>query len=244
MILGYENEEIVKLAVENQSYHFDGVVQYNWKENKLFGCSMSQNEQENPLNPFIEVFRLKQGEQGIIEYNCKECYVYDDDMHQECCAEFYASEFFEDDFSDNFEDELRKQIREVLWNNFEDLDICESIYLKISEICDSVVVYQQKIFNNNYKQNCIDTLEDTCYEYGFPSNINKDCLTSEIDALALDLEQSIDSVYMYNDEKKINFIQENKLNKALDLLKEEKLSECLEILNNSECYCDEWGLGL
>lgn len=276
MVLGFDPSEIVKKAVESQSYMADGVVQYDYKNRTIFSASFTTGTLENPANPFIEIYRLRQGEytEGVCDF-C-DC-IYDDEefiqkMKRECDPEEYqelypgreecqkevAIDLLCENFYDEIqEDDIRMQIRNVIDSQIGDqIDKLETIYLRISEICDSTQTYQQKIFNNNFVTDIIDELEDEFYENGFPENFDESyILAGEIDHIAMDLQLTLDSVqdhYLDQTERwgeseyddRIKFIQDNKLHEALHLLENAKLDECLEILNNSACYCDKWGRGL
>ena len=277
MIFGFDVNEIVKLAIENHSYMADGVVQYDYKDRKIFGAPFTTGTLENPANPFIEIYRLHQGEYTQNVCNCCDCpYVDEELLHklqeeytpeeykelypgmEECCEDAAFEMLCENFYDDIYEDDIRQQIREVINDQIgEQIYKLEKIYLKISEICDSTQLYQQKVFNNNFIMNIVDKLEDDFYENGFPENFNESyILAGEIDRISTDLQGTLDYVqdgYLNLLEKwgdgqayedRVKFIQKNKLHEALYLLQDHKLDECLEILNNSECYCDEQGRGL
>ena len=217
MILGYTNDEIVKLAVENQSTHFDGVVQYNYQNGKLYGCSMSQGESENPLNPVIEVFRLHQGERGSLECNCDNCEITDADEHEECCMNAYIDYNFDEDFEYYFQESVERQIREVLNEYFgETLDKLEEIHLLCSDIAEPWKYTEHRV-NNNYKTDILDVYTDSAIEYGFSTTE-----TTPLGYLDSDVQSLIN--YEYSDNET--------LQKVASLLKDEKLDDALEILRS------------
>lgn len=236
-MFGYDNEEILKLAIENQSSHFDGVVQYNYQSGKLFGCSMSTEEIENPLNPFIEIYRLPQGEMGEIDCKCWEngdCPFYFDDRFDEefideygnnrisCCIDGVLQDF--DDEKEKIRESVEYQLREIISNVVsKDLDKLNKIRLKFYELFKSTVEYQQEKFNNNYEINVIDNLIDNAIDKKFILEDSKTLLSGDIDYI-IGLFDKIDDISKYYTKElelagKVKIaLLDNKLDDALKLL--------------------------
>lgn len=192
-MLGHSNEEILKLAVENQNEHFDGVVQYDYETQKLFGCSMSSNTLENPLNPFIEVFRLHQGERGEIDCKCSDCPYrkngkFDDEMIDEfggtrieCCIDGTLENY---DIREEVEENIDFQIRDVLSDHLsETISTLNNIRIAISDIIaphDYIKVRQE-----DWETKCLDNYVDSAIDNGFTTNIEPNqYLDAEIEHLA------------------------------------------------------------
>lgn len=224
-MLGYSDEEILKLAVENHNSHFDGVVQYNYETQKLFGCSMSQNETENPLNPFIEVFRLHQGEQGEINCKCSDCPYekngqFDDEMVDEfgctriqCCIDGTLENC---DIREDIEEDVEFQIREVLSDHLsETISILNDIRIAISDI---IAPYNYiEVRQSDYEMRCLDNYVDIAIDDGFTTTIKPNqYLDSEIEQLANICEDRDENTQFWNE--------------IASLLREYKFSEVLEQL--------------
>lgn len=197
MILGYSNTEIVKKAVEYQSEITDGVVQYNYETGELFGAGFTTGETENPANPFIEIFRLPQGERGEIDCNCSECPFRDEDAqypgwetlypetHEECCVEAYIDVDFRDDWEENWEEIVEEEIRDVLSDYLGDtLSELNEIRIAISDIVAPYDYYNVR--QNNWEMRVLDNLVDMALESGFSFD---DC--SEFDFLDAEVQHFI-----------------------------------------------------
>lgn len=204
MILGKSEEEIIKLAIDNQSEMFDGVVQYNYKSDKLIGASFSTGTIENPANPYIEIFRLNQGK--IEYYDCNDC-PYDDEefinrmkkespnlytSKEECCKDAYFDELLEsfyDDFDNYFRDGVEIQIREVLSDHLESsISKLNEIRIELSdrfEPWNYVNVRQE-----NWEMDILDFYVDNAIENGFTTTVSpRDWLDAEIESICLGLEE-------------------------------------------------------
>lgn len=213
MILGFQEDEIVKLAVENQNENFDGVVQYDYETGELYGCSMSQGETENPNNQVIEVFRLKQGEMGVIEYDCDDCPYNDEEAHRKCCMEAYIDNYFDEDFEDNFKEPLEKQIKEVIENHVDELlDVYARIRFKILDILRPEDYYN--LINDDYKMRVIDNFVDMAYESGFSLK------TTAEDYL---FDEHLHLIQLTDDS------ENEKIQKINRLLNDEKFNEIMEM---------------
>lgn len=276
MIFGFDKEKIVKLAVENHSYMADGVVQYDYKDHEIFGAPFTTGTVENPANPFIEIYRLPQGEYTEGVCNCYDC-PYDDEEFikkmkeelgseefnklypgkEECCEDAAFDMLLEYFWDEIDEDYIRGEIRDIIDQQIGDkIDKLEAIYMRISEICDSTTLYQQKLSSCNFIMGVKDDLEDDFYEHGFSENFDENyILAGEIDHVATHFTSILDGVTdWYHDDMenfgesayqdRVDFIEKYKLREALALLLDAKLDKCLEILNASACYCDDRGRGL
>ena len=102
----YEEADVVsELAIANHFSQFgDGVVQLDLSNGELFGATFTQGTEENPNNPFVEIYRLSQrfNPSDICE-DCSECTLLEgetkEDVFEECLLET-----IEEDFIDNFDD--------------------------------------------------------------------------------------------------------------------------------------------
>lgn len=199
MIFGKSEHEIVKLAVEYQSEMTDGVVQYDYESNELFGAGFTTGTVENPANKVIEVFRITQGENPIVFINDEECAGCDryckgishDELREsdeciECCIDAYIENFgFDEDFED-FKDGVEEQVRELIrghiWNALDKVD-----EVRIA-ILDKITPYDyvNNRANNTFVDNCIDSYVDCAMENGFSLETDPfDWIDGEIEYLAL-----------------------------------------------------------
>ena len=188
MILGKENLEIVEKAMRYQSEMTDGVVQYNYETDELFGAGFTTGTVENPANPFIEVYRLPQGESGEIDMKCHEngdCPYwveseddycgghFDEEMVNElysgcrinCCMEAYVDDGFEEDFENNFKEGVESQIRDVL------SDYLGDTLSKLNEIrilCSDIVAPYDyfNVRQDNWEMDSMDMYVDNALEHG------------------------------------------------------------------------------
>lgn len=211
MVLGYSNEEIVRKAVESQSSMTDGVVQYDYEDNKLFGAGFTTGTTENPENPFIEVFRLRQGEDGRIDCRCWEsgdCPYWDDDIGvfggfdedkivdgrdcEDCCLEAYADDGFEEDWECNFKDGVEEQIRDVLSEHLSDA---------ISKLNDIRIALSDRfepwryidVRQDDWELRVLDYYVDAALEDGFTLDVSpRDWLDGDIENICLTLEEDRD----------------------------------------------------
>lgn len=230
MILGKEASEIVKKAVEYQSQITDGVVQYDYEDGEIFGAGFTTGTIENPANPFIEIFRLPQGEMGEINMDCSDC-PYDDEAYitkmqkenpelypetsNECCLEAYIDDGFEDDFENNFKESVEHQIYDVLDDFlFDTLDKLNDIRIAVSDITEPwnyVNVRQEK-----WIVNVLDSYVDTALEYGFTTT---ECEPIEyIDAEVQYIAQLLRNSENKNLQKAGCLIEDGNLDEALELL--------------------------
>lgn len=238
MIFNLENSEIVQLAVENQNTHFDGVVQYDYESGKLFGCSMSTGETENPANPFIEVFRLLQGENVVVFINseeCDGCDFYDahhntmteDEMKAtdrciECCIDAYVENGFEDDF-EVFKEGVERQVRDLISDVvFEDLETLSKIRLEYFRHF-APARYNEEVFNNSFESDVIDSLVEGAMDSEFKLASAEEFLSGDADHIAnLCDENSLDTCRTDSERELAS--------KVAELLRDFKYDEALEVL--------------
>lgn len=103
-IWNFEATTVAQLAIENHHCQFcDGVVQLDLENGELFGAPFTQGTIENPLNPFIEIYRIKQTED--LSDICQDCNGYD-----ECYRNGELVE--EDSFNDCVEDTIIEHFKE------------------------------------------------------------------------------------------------------------------------------------
>ena len=236
-ILGFSETEIVKKAVENQSASFDGVVQYNYETGELFGCSMSTGETENPSNPFIEVFRLKQGELGEYHFGinkdmCFGCDFYDahckvyseDDFREtvrckECCIDSYVDDDFEDDFENHFKDGLELQIMDILGGHLRQTIIkMNEIRVELSDILHPYSYFDVR--QDNWCFNVLDSYIDLAMADGFT-------LVDPISYLDAEMQYITDCA-TYGESN--NSEEEKILGDVAGALRQKDLDKALEIL--------------
>lgn len=77
--------EIAELTYNAYSRNFcDGVCQLDLENGKLFGCCFTTGETENPLNPFVELWRVNQNEDYSLMCSwcggCEDCYNKKDEL--------------------------------------------------------------------------------------------------------------------------------------------------------------------
>lgn len=229
MILNNDISEIVKIAVENQSASFDGVVQYNYTTGEVVGASFSTGEVENPANPVIEVFRLQQGERGEIDCRCHEtgdCPFwieseddfngghYDENIIDEfgndritCCIESCAEDF-EEQIQESVEGCVRELLSEHLGNTIAKLN---EVRIALSDRFEPHNYYNVR--NDDWELRVLDSYVDDAVENGFELEISpRDYLDGEIESICLCLEEDkeyADIVYS---------LREGNLDGALELL--------------------------
>ena len=103
----YDEFDVVsELAIANHFVQFgDGVVQLDLSNGELFGATFTQGTEENPNNPFVEIYRLSQrfNPSDICE-DCSECTLLEgetkEDVFEECLLET-----IEEDFRDYFDEQ-------------------------------------------------------------------------------------------------------------------------------------------
>lgn len=197
MILGHEESKILQLATDYQSEMTDGVVQYNYETGEIFGAGFTTGTIENPANPFIEVFRLPQGEMGEIDCGCDDCPFRNEDARypdweklypesrEECCMEAYIDVDFRDDWESNWREIVEEQIRDVFKDYLGDtLSKLNEIRIAISDIVAPYDYYN--IRQDNWEMRVLDNLVDDALESGFSFD---DC--SEFDFLDAEVQHFI-----------------------------------------------------
>lgn len=105
-IWNLEATTVAQLAIENHQCQFcDGVVQLDLENGELFGAPFTQGTIENPANPFIEIYRIKQTEDlsDICQFcsGYDECYKNDELIDKESfhdCVEDTVIEAFREEF--------------------------------------------------------------------------------------------------------------------------------------------------
>ena len=237
-IFNLDSTEIVKLAVENQSASFDGVVQYNYESGKLFGCSMSTGETENPANPFIEVFRLHKGENVVVFINseeCDGCDFYDahhntmteDEMKAtdrciECCIDAYVENGFEDDF-EPFRDGVERQVRDLISNVVsDDLDKLSNVRLEFFRHF-APARYNEELFNNSFESDVLDSLVESAIDSEFKLASAEEFLSGDADNIANLCDEIALDTCRTDSEREL-------ASKVAELLRDFKYDEALEVL--------------
>lgn len=238
MIFNLENSEIVQLAVENQNTHFDGVVQYDYESGKLFGCSMSTGETENPANPFIEVFRLHQGENVVLFVNheeCDGCDFYDahhntmteDEMKAtdrciECCIDAYVENGFDDDF-EPFREGVERQVRDLISNVVsDDLDKLSNVRLEFFRHF-APARYNEELFNNSFESDILDSLVESAIDSEFKLTSAEEFLSGDADNIANLCDEIALDTCRTDSEREL-------ASKVAELLRDFKYDEALEVL--------------
>lgn len=226
MIFGKSEHEIVKLAVEYQSEMTDGVVQYDYESDELFGAGFTTGTVENPANKVIEVFRISQGENPIVFINDEECDGCDryckgishDELREsqeciECCIDAYVEDGFDDDFED-FKDGVEEQVRELVRDHISDaLEKVDDVRIAIQ---DRIAPwdYVNNRMNNTFVDDCIDSYVDSAMENGFCLETEPlDWIDGEVEYLALLCE---DQTPFWTDVS--NKIRDHDFDGALELL--------------------------
>ena len=112
-IANEEGSLVAKLAIKNHFVQFgDGVVQLDMESGELFGATFSQGTEENPQNPFVEIYRLSQlfNPRDICS-DCNGCTLLEgeteEDVFNDCLLEAieedFLNEFDEREISDCLE---------------------------------------------------------------------------------------------------------------------------------------------
>lgn len=215
MILGYNEDQIVKMAVSCQSEITDGVVQYNYKTGKLCGASFTTGETENPANPVIEVFWLKQGEDGKIDYDCDECPHNNYDCRISCCIDAYVDNYFDEDFENNFREHVESQIRDVLSDYIgETLSKLNDIRIAISDIIASYDYLS--IRQDDWEMRVMDSYVDNALDNGL--NITECTPIEYLDAEVVWISGIVDENRSETLNKVGNLVENGDLDGALKLL--------------------------
>ena len=237
-VFNLENSQIVKLAIENQNTYFDGVVQYDYESGKLFGCSMSTGETENPANPFIEVFRLHQGENVVVFINSEECDGCDfyDAHHNtmtedkmkatdrciECCIDAYVENGFEDDF-EPFREGVERQVRDLISNVVsDDLSKLSEIRLEFFRHF-APARYNEELFNNSFESDTIDSLVEGEMDSEFRLVTAEEFLSGDADNIANLCDEIALDTCRTDSEKEL-------ASKVAELLRDFKYDESLRLL--------------
>lgn len=238
MILGFQDEEIVKLAVDHQSEMTDGVVQYDYTTGEIYGASFSTGETENPENKVIEVFRLSQGERGVIDCRCDDCPFKNEEARydgwekeypktiEECCMETYIDNDFTEDFYDNYSEEVERQIREVLEDYLgETLDKLDDLRIEISDIITPHNYF--KVRDDAWKMRVMDNYVDLALEDGFTTSASTpigylDAEVSHICTGEYDCESNTDYEKVAG---AIALLSDGKLDDALESIREKKVDK-------------------
>ena len=198
MILGNKISKILKTATEYQSEMTDGVVQYDYETGKLFGAGFTTGTLENPANPFIEVYRLPQGERGEIDCKCYEnddCPFWDDyfgghfdedivdewgDTRIECCIGAFADDVDEEVIRESVEEQVRNILSEHLGGTISKLN---EIRIAISDI--KTPYRYVDVRAENWEMDVLDVYVDSAIEHGFRLDIEPlDWLDAEVQNLA------------------------------------------------------------
>ena len=198
MILGNDISKIVKMASDYQSGMADGVVQYNYETGEFFGAGFTTGTVENPANPFIEVFRLPQGEEGEFDCKCHEngdcpfwiedenCF--DDEMVDKygddritCCINGALEDW---DLENEIRESIESQIRDLLSDHLGDT-ISKLNKIRV-EISDRLAPWNYfNVRQDNWEMRVLDTYVDNAIDYGFRIDGDpKAYLDSEIQHLA------------------------------------------------------------
>lgn len=227
MIFGKQESEIVSLAVQHQSSMTDGVVQYNYETDKVYGASFTTGTIENPANPVIEVFRLPQGESGEIRYECDDCPFQNEDARydgwekiypatrEECCIDAYVDNDFSDDFENNFKESVEEQVRDVIDDYIGDvLDKLNRIRIAVSDICEPWKYFDVR--QDDWKMRTLDDYVDQAMENGFTTT---SCTPIEW----------VDGEVQYVAQL-LRFSENEKLQKAGCLIEDGNLNGALELL--------------
>ena len=238
MIFNLDSTEIVKLAVENQSASFDGVVQYNYESGKLFGCSMSTGETENPANLFIEVFRLHKGENVVVFINseeCDGCDFYDahhntmteDEMKAtdrciECCIDANIENGFEDGF-EVFKEGVERQVRDLISDVvFEDLETLSKIRLEFFRHF-APARYNEELYNDSFESDVLDSLVEDAIDSEFRLLTAEEYLSGDADNIANLCDEIALDTCRTDSEREL-------ASKVAELLRDFKYDEALEVL--------------
>lgn len=235
MIFGFSKEEIMSKAVECQSSMTDGVVQYNYEDGKLFGAGFTTGTLENPANPFIEVYRLPQGERGEFDCKCHEngdCPFwieseddfcgghFDEEMTDEygdnrvtCCINSSLEDWdLEEEIKESIEEQVRDVISEYLGDTISKLN---EIRIAISDIIASYDYFNVR--QDDWEMRVLDSYVDDAVENGFVIDCEPaDYLDAEVSYIA--------EVTRYNIKGDVDWdkvsqsIEEHDFERALELL--------------------------
>lgn len=104
--------EIAKLALANWQYGFcDGVVQMDMGDMSLHGASFTTGTLENPNNPFVEVYRIKQTSEFDLCSDCLYCEGCNKEEYIEVCRyDFIVDELYAGDIIDEVFDAIPHEV--------------------------------------------------------------------------------------------------------------------------------------
>lgn len=106
----FDESKIAKLAIANWEFGFcDGVVQFNYEDMRLYGCSFTTGEVENPANPVVELYRIKSTE----ECNICSCYEKCEDpetQYEECLEDTIVEEIKDNGYLDDAFDNIPSKV--------------------------------------------------------------------------------------------------------------------------------------
>lgn len=113
--IAYEEiSTVAKLAIANHFVGFaDGVVQLNMDSGELFGATFTQGTEENPQNPFVEIYRLSErfNPQDICS-DCGGCILLEGETEEEVFEECLL-ETIEEDFTNYFDERAISDCLEI-----------------------------------------------------------------------------------------------------------------------------------
>lgn len=169
MVLGIDESEVIKIAVEHAGTIINGYAVYDCMEdgeqNRLFGRCLFNNEFVHPEDDkyCIELFKVNQNQD--FDMACYDCDIPENEK-ESCCKDAWIEENIEK-FDDNNREVIEFRIREIISDIVsEDLDKLNKIRLGISAKLDSPIHYQEEIFNTDYEMNILDELVDNAYYNG------------------------------------------------------------------------------
>lgn len=239
MVLGIENEKIVKLAVESSGDIVNGYCIYDCEEenekSKVRGLYLFNNEHLHPDVDKHYIYLLGVQQNTDFDMQCYDCNFNDNQWvdpeyknKEECCMACWIEERVEN-FDDENREDIELQIREIISDIVsEDLDKLNTIRLGIYKKFYSTTQYEQELYNNNYEMNVLDELVDNAYDGGLSIIEPKKFLSGDVDELMNKLDYIRDNNFMYNnlseeeDDLAYNLheaLLKYNLDKALELLK-------------------------
>lgn len=241
MVLGIDNQKIVEKAVEYAGQIVNGHAVYDCmedvEENRLFGCSLMNNETIDPEEDKYNIYLFKVEAGEDFDMGCYDCNFMDPDWEdpeyetkEDCCMECWMEEaaynWIDEQYRDSIENQIREIINDIIW---EDLDKLNTIRLGIYREFYSITQYQQELYNNNYEMEVLDALVDNAYDNGLSIDEPKEFLSGDVDELMNKLDYIRDQSLIYDNlSEEENDLAYNihealyayDLDKALELLKE------------------------
>lgn len=196
MVFGYTEEEILRAAVESQCNITDGVAAYNYTTGKLHSCAYTTGETEHPDNHLIEIYRLRNGEDGELDCHCWEngdCpFWIDDDNYLigghfnedmldeygnyriDCCINGVADEL------DLETDDLENLVHHILQNHLgKTLEKLSDIRLAVLDIVKPNRYVENRM--EDWYESTLDVYTDLALDDGFSINNDPlDYLESEV----------------------------------------------------------------